>query len=109
MGFERAENVAEKIEMNSNELKNYLNRLSDSTRADKEQMNQIASTNKAMVELCQQLTEAKIQQGKKVTELILQVAKLTNLLTEKITNPAGSERSKRTAASWNENVTSTRN
>ena len=62
-------------------------------------MNQMASTNKAMVELYPQLTKAKIQQGKQVTDLILQVAKLTKLLTEKSTNPAGSERSERTAAS----------
>ena len=65
MGFESAENVADKIETESDELKNYLNRLSDATRADKEQMNQMALTNEAMVELCQQLKEAIIQQGKK--------------------------------------------
>ena len=61
-------------------------------------MNQMASINEAMVELSQQLTEAKIQQGKHVTELIVQVAKLTKLLTEKSTKPSGSDRSERTAA-----------
>ena len=64
MGFESATNVADKSEIEIDELKNYLDGLSDATRADKEQMNQMASTNEAMVELCQQLTEAKIQQGK---------------------------------------------
>ena len=99
MGVESASNMADKIEMESDELKNYLDGLSDATRADKEQMNQMALTNKAIVELCQQLIEAKIQQGKQITELILQVAKLTKLLTEKNTKPAGSDRSERTAAS----------
>ena len=99
MGFEIAENVADKREMESDELKNYLDGLSDATRADKEQMNHMAYTNESMVELCQKLTEAKMQQGKTITELILQVAKLTKLLTEKSTKPAGSERSERTAAS----------
>ena len=99
MGFESAANVAENIEMESDKLKNYLDGLSDATRADKEQMNQMASTNDAMVELCQYLTEVKIQQCKQIIELILQVAKLTKLLTEKRTNPAGSDCSKCTAAS----------
>ena len=98
MGFESASVVADRIKMESDELKNYLDRLSDTTRADKEQMNQMDSTNKAMVELYQKLTEAKIQQGKQITDLILQVAKLTKLLTEKIMNPDGSESSERTAA-----------
>ena len=71
MGFKSAANVADKIEIESDELKNYLDGLSDATRAYKEQMNQIASTNKAVVELCQQLTEAKIQQGKQISYLIL--------------------------------------
>ena len=61
-------------------------------------MNQMASTNKAMVELFQKLTESKIQQGKQISYLILQVAKLTKLLTKKSTKPAGSERSECTAA-----------
>ena len=52
-----------------------------------------------MVELCQYLTEVKIKQGKQIIELILQVAKLTKLLTEKSMNPAGSDCSKCTAAS----------
>ena len=43
----------------TDELKNYLDGLSDATRADKEQMNQMASTNKAIVELRQHLIEAK--------------------------------------------------
>ena len=50
MGFESEANVADKIEMESNELKSYLDGLSDATRVDKEQMNQMASTNEAMVE-----------------------------------------------------------
>ena len=62
-------------------------------------MNQMASTKEAMVELCQQLTEAKMQQGKQITELIVQVAKLTKLLTKKSTKPAGSDCRKRTASS----------
>ena len=99
MGFESATNVAEKIEMESNKLKHFLDGLSDTTRADKEQINQMASTHEEMVELCQQLTEAKIQQGKQIIELILQVAKLTKLLTEKSMNPDGSDCSKCTAAS----------
>ena len=61
-------------------------------------MNQMASTKEAMVELCQQLTEAKMQQGKQITELIVQVAKLAKLLTEKITKPSGSYCSGRTAS-----------
>ena len=61
MGFKSAVNVADKSKIVINELKNFLDGLSDSTRADKEQMNQMTSTNKAMVELCQNLTEAKIQ------------------------------------------------
>ena len=64
MGFKSAANVADKSEIESDKLKNYLDGLSNSTRSDKEQMNQMASTNEAMVELCQQLIEAKIQQGK---------------------------------------------
>ena len=108
MGVESATNMADKIEMESDKLKNYLDGLSDATRADKEQMNQMALTNKAIVELCQQLTEAKIQQGKQITELILQVAKLTKLLTEKNTKPAGSDRSERTAAAGTKNVTRAR-
>ena len=100
--------MADKIEMESEELKNYLDGISDATRADKEQMNQMASTNEAILELCQQLTEAKMQQGKQITELILQVAKLTKLLTEKNTKPAGSDRSERTAASRYKNVTRSR-
>ena len=99
MGFESASVVADRIKMESDELKNYLDRLSDTTRADKEQMNQMASTNKAMVELYQKLTEAKIQQGKQITELILQVSKLIKSLIEKSTEPVGSERSKRMAMS----------
>ena len=51
MSFKSAVNVAEKIKMESDELKNYLGGLSDATRADKEQMNQMASTNEEMVEL----------------------------------------------------------
>ena len=39
---------------------------------------------------------------KKISDLILQVSKLTKLLTEKSTNPAGSESSERTAVSWHE-------
>ena len=85
--------------MESDELKNYLDGLSDATRADKDQMNQMTTTNEAIVELCQQRTEANIQQGKQITEIILQVENLTKLLTEKRTKPAGSERSERTAAS----------
>ena len=61
IGFKSAVNVADKSKIVINELKNFLDGLSDSTRADKEQMNQMTSTNKAMVELCQNLTEAKIQ------------------------------------------------
>ena len=60
MSFESAANVADKIEMERDELKNYLDGLSDTTRADKEQMNQMAPTNEAIVEFCQHLTEAKI-------------------------------------------------
>ena len=63
----------------------------------------MASAKEAMVELCQQLIEAKIKHGKKITELILQVAKLTKLLTEQSTKPAVSERSKHMAASQYEN------
>ena len=62
-------------------------------------MNKMASTNEAMVEFFQQLTEAKIQQGKQTIDLILQVANLTKLLTEKRTNLEGSECRERTAAS----------
>ena len=98
MGFKSAENVSDRIEMESDELKNHLNGLSVATRADKGQLNRMASTKEDMVELCHHLTEAKIQQGKKITDLILQVEKLTKLLTEKITKPSGSERSKCTAA-----------
>ena len=97
MGFEIAASVADKREMERNELKNYLDGLSNATRADKEKMDQMASTNEAMVELCHQLTEAKIQNGKQITDLILQIAKLTKLLKEKSTKQAGSERNKRTA------------
>ena len=96
MGFESAANVADKSKIESDELKNYLGGLSNSTRADKEKMNQMASINESVVELCQQLIEAKIQQGKQISYFILQVAKLTTLLTEKSTKPSGSER---TAAS----------
>ena len=99
MGFEIAASVADKREMERNELKNYLDGLSNATRADKEKMDQMASTNEAMVELCHQLTEAKIQQGKQITELILQVSKLIKSLIEKSTEPVGSERSKRMAMS----------
>ena len=99
MGLKSAASVADKSEMDSNELKNYLDRLNDATRADKEQMNKMASTNEAMVELFQHLIGAKIQQGKQITDLILQVEELTKLLTEKITKPAGSKRIERTAAS----------
>ena len=67
---------------------NCLDGLSDATREDKEQMNQMASTNEAMVELCQNLTEAKIQQGKQITDLIVQVEKLNKLLMEESTTPA---------------------
>ena len=42
MGVESATNMAHKIEMESDELKNYLDGLSNATRADKEQMNQMA-------------------------------------------------------------------
>ena len=99
MVFESAANVADKSEIESDELKNYLDGISNTTAADKEQMNQMASTNEAMVEFCQQLTELKIQQGKNISDLILQVAKLTKLLTDRSTNPEGSERSKHTGAS----------
>ena len=88
MGLKSAASVADKSEMDSDDLKNYLDRLNDATRADKEQMNKMASTNEAMVEFFQQLTEAKIQQGKQITDLILQVAKLTKLLTGNSTQPA---------------------
>ena len=49
MGLESAVNVAGKREIEGDELKNYLDGISDATRADKEQMNQMASTNEAMV------------------------------------------------------------
>ena len=98
MGFESAVNVLDKIEMESYELKNHLDELSSATRADKEQMNQMALTKEAMVELCHHLTEVKMHQGKQIIELFLQVAKLTKLLTEKSTKPAGIDRSERTAA-----------
>ena len=42
MGLESAENVVEKIEMESDDLKDYLDRLSNTTRADKEKINQMA-------------------------------------------------------------------
>ena len=71
-------------------------------------MNHMASTNEEMVELCQKLTEAKIQQGKKITELFLQVSKLMKLLTEKSAKPAGNDQSEHTAASPYKNVTSAR-
>ena len=45
MEFESAVNVANKSEMESDELKNYLNGLSNATRADKEQINKMASIN----------------------------------------------------------------
>ena len=99
MAFESAANVADRSEIESDKLKYYLDGLSNATRADKEQMNQMVSTKEAMVELCQYMTEAKIQQGKQISDLILQVAKLTKLLTEKSTKIAGSERSKHTDAS----------
>ena len=53
MGFESAAKVSEQIEMESDELKNYLDGLSDATRADKEQMNRMDLTNAAIIELCQ--------------------------------------------------------
>ena len=84
--------------MEINKLKSYFNGLRDATRAEKEQMNQMASTNEAVVELCQQLIEAEIQQGRQITDLIMQVAKITKLLTEKSMKPAGSERSECMAA-----------
>ena len=56
MGFESAANVADKSEIESNDLRNYLDVLSNATRAEKEQMNQTDSTNEEMVELRQQLT-----------------------------------------------------
>ena len=99
MGFESAAKVSEQIEMESDGLKNYLDGLSDATRADKEQMNRMDLTNAAIIELCQQLTEAKMQQGKQITELIVQVAKLTKLLMENITTPAGSDCRERKTAS----------
>ena len=77
---------------------NCLDGLSDATREDKEQMDQMASTNEAMVELCQNLTEAKIQQGKQITDLIVQVEKLNKLLMEESTTPARSDYSERTAS-----------
>ena len=43
MGFKSAANVADKSKIESDELKNYFNGLNDTTRADKEQMNQMAS------------------------------------------------------------------
>ena len=98
MGFDSAANVTDKSEIESGELKNYLDRLSDATRADKEQMNQMAPTNEAMVESCEKLIEAKIQQGKHISYLILQVANLTKLLKEKSMKPSGSDRSNRPAA-----------
>ena len=64
MGFDSAVNATDKNETDSDKLKNHLDGIRDATRADKEQMNQMDSTNEAMVELCQQLTEAEIQQGK---------------------------------------------
>ena len=65
MGSESAVNVADKSELKSNDLKNYLDGLRNTTRADKEQMNHMDSTNEAMVEFYQQLMEAIIQQRKK--------------------------------------------
>ena len=59
----------------------------------------MTSTNEAMVKLCQHLTEAKIQQRIKITELIMLVAKLTKLLTEKSMKLDGSDLSERMAAS----------
>ena len=61
MRFESAANVADKSEMESDELKKYLGGLDNTTRADKEDINQMASTNEAMVELLQHLTETKVQ------------------------------------------------
>ena len=55
-GFKSAANVADKSEIESNDLRNYLDVLSNATRAEKEQMNQTDSTNEEMVELRQQLT-----------------------------------------------------
>ena len=51
MGFESAANMADKSEMESDKLNNYLDGISDATRADKEQMNQMVSTKEAMFEL----------------------------------------------------------
>ena len=61
MGFNSAANVSDKSKMESDELKKYLGGLDNTTRADKEDINQMASTNEAMVELLQHLTETKVQ------------------------------------------------
>ena len=67
MVFKSAVNVADKSEIESDELKNHLNGLSNATKAHKEQTNQMATTKKSMIELCQQMKEAKIQQGKQIS------------------------------------------
>ena len=71
MVFESAENVVGMSKMVSNKLKNYLDGIRGATRADREQMNQMDSTNESMVEFCQKLIEAKIQQGKQIKDLII--------------------------------------
>ena len=72
---ESAVNVSEWEHTNNYEAIEYLERPHDS-----EQINQMATATNTMVEICQQLTEAKVEQGNQITILITKMDELTKMV-----------------------------
>ena len=68
-------NVNGQAHTNNYEAIDYLERLHNS-----EKTNQVVTTINTMVELCQQLTEAKVEQGNQITILITKMDELKNMV-----------------------------
>ena len=85
IGFESAANMREKSIFSEDGIRDMFNYLSNASRVDQEQIKQMETTNKAVVELFQQLTDTNQVQGKKISKLISQIESLATLLSSNVT------------------------
>ena len=54
-------------------IRDMIEELSDKSRMNQEKTQHMATTDEAMVELCQQFTDTNLEQGKQITKLIIQI------------------------------------
>ena len=88
-------NVREKSIFSKDNIKDMFEKFRDTSRVDQKQIQKMAMTNEAMVELCLQLMNTNHDQVKKVAKLISPIEALTKILASNITRAPPQEDEKK--------------